>query len=43
MQYVVAVLVGVLAAIGAMTMIAIMYVMRFGDNAFSDITSLPSK
>ena len=39
MQYVLAVIVGVLAAIGAMTMIATMYVMRFGDAAFSEIAA----
>lgn len=37
MQYVIAVILGVLAAIGAMTLIAVMYVMRFGDDAFSAI------
>ncbi len=41
MQYVAAVIVGILAAIGAMTMIAVMYVMRFGDRAYSDIVALP--
>ena len=39
MQYVVAVIVGVLAAIGAMTLIAVMYVMRFGDEAFNGIVT----
>ena len=37
MQYVMAIILGVLAAIGAMTLIAVMYVMRFGDEAFSGI------
>jgi hypothetical protein len=37
MQYVVAIILGVLAAIGAMTLIAVMYVMRFGDEAYSGL------
>jgi hypothetical protein len=37
MQYVLSVILGVLAAIGALTLIAVMYVMRFGDNAFAKL------
>lgn len=37
MQYVLAVLLGVCAAIGIMTLVAVMYVMRFGDSAFASI------
>jgi hypothetical protein len=37
MQYTVAVILGVLAAIGALTLIAMTYVMRFGDSAFASL------
>lgn len=40
MQYTAAVILGVLAAVGALTLIAMVYVMRFGDSAF---TSLKTK
>lgn len=40
MQYVLAVILGVLAAIGALTLIAVTYVMRFGDTAFKSVKAV---
>lgn len=40
MQYFAAVILGVLAAIGALTLVAIVYVLRFGDVAFSSLQQL---